>query len=75
MSEGQAYKGEYKMKILILVMVVGLTMVVIGIGPEIVAEIKSAWRCERGDFLASIGISVFAIGFFLALFLQASGRI
>ena len=60
------------MKILILVMVVGLTMVVIGIGPEIVAEIKSAWRCERGDFLAAIGITIFGIGFLLALFMKAS---
>lgn len=60
------------MKILILVMVVGLTMVVIGIGPEIVAEIKSAWRCERGDFLAAIGITIFGIGFLLALFMKVS---
>lgn len=61
------------MKILILVMfAVGLTMVVIGIGPEIVAEIKSAWRCERGDFLAAIGCTIFGIGFLLALFMKAS---
>ena len=60
------------MKILILVMVVGLTIVVIGIGPEIVAEIKSAWRCERGDFLAAIGCTIFGIGFLLALFMKAS---
>lgn len=60
------------MKILILVMVVGLTMVVIGIGPEIVAEIKSAWRCERGDFLAAIGCTIFGIGFLLALSMKAS---
>ena len=53
-------------------MVVGLTMVVIGIGPEIVAEIKSAWRCERGDFLAAIGCTIFGIGFLLALFMKAS---
>lgn len=61
------------MKILILVMVaVGLTIVVIGKGSEIVAEIKFAWRCERGDFLAAIGITIFGIGFFLALFMKAS---